>query len=90
MDQKLKRVIMTRPGVGKEGRNINLISNHFHVRFTGTDTVFYNYSVTHSSSVTLIVFLLSFIFCLLLIVKFVSRIYGYDSALVLYIYAPPI
>lgn len=60
MDQKLERVIMTRPGVGKEGRNINLISNHFHVRFTGTDTVFYNYSVTHSSSVTLIAFLLSF------------------------------
>ncbi|KAF3334610.1 protein argonaute 16-like protein [Carex littledalei] len=46
MDQKLERVIMTRPGVGKEGRSINLLSNHFHVRFTGTDIVFYNYYVS--------------------------------------------
>jgi eukaryotic translation initiation factor 2C len=43
--EDLKRVPMARPGVGKEGRRINLLSNHFNVHFIGTDAVFYHYSV---------------------------------------------
>ncbi|KAJ3669410.1 hypothetical protein LUZ60_011360 [Juncus effusus] len=40
-----KRVLMARPGLGKEGRRISLLSNHFNVRFTGSDAVFYHYSI---------------------------------------------
>ncbi|KAJ4768954.1 Argonaute family protein [Rhynchospora pubera] len=40
-----KRVPMARPGVGEQGRRITLLSNHFNVRLTATDAVFYHYSV---------------------------------------------
>ncbi|KAJ4749218.1 Argonaute family protein [Rhynchospora pubera] len=37
---------MTWTAVGKAGRNINILSNHFPVRFTRFDTVFYQYTVS--------------------------------------------
>ncbi|KAJ4797830.1 Argonaute family protein [Rhynchospora pubera] len=37
---------MTRTAVGKAGRNINILSNHFPVRFSRFDTVFYQYTVS--------------------------------------------
>ncbi|URE28760.1 DUF1785 domain containing protein [Musa troglodytarum] len=38
--------LMTRPAFGAQGRRIRLFANHFDVKFTMPDTVFYQYSVT--------------------------------------------
>lgn len=40
-----KRIPMARPGFGTDGRRIQLLTNHFSVRFSGNDAVFYQYSV---------------------------------------------
>ncbi|RWV93281.1 hypothetical protein GW17_00044278 [Ensete ventricosum] len=37
--------LMTRPGYGAEGRRIRLVANHFDVKLTKTDAVFYQYTV---------------------------------------------
>lgn len=37
---------MSRPAYGTDGRVIQLLSNHFNVKFTRHDAVFYNYSVS--------------------------------------------
>ncbi|RWW39540.1 hypothetical protein BHE74_00055120 [Ensete ventricosum] len=38
--------LMTRPGYGAEGRRIRLVANHFDVKLTKTDAVFYQYTLT--------------------------------------------
>ncbi|KAG1327188.1 putative protein argonaute 16 [Cocos nucifera] len=47
--EHLKRSPMARCGFGSDGRHIQLLSNHFSVRFTTQDAVFYHYSVTIKS-----------------------------------------
>lgn len=37
---------MSRPAYGTDGRVIQLLANHFNVKFTQHDAVFYNYSVS--------------------------------------------
>ncbi|XP_020102433.1 protein argonaute 16-like [Ananas comosus] len=44
-----KRIPMARPGFGTDGRQIQLLTNHFSVRFSGNDAVFYQYSVSIKS-----------------------------------------
>ncbi|OAY67541.1 Protein argonaute 16, partial [Ananas comosus] len=44
-----KRIPMARPGFGTDGRRIQLLTNHFSVRFSGNDAVFYQYSVSIKS-----------------------------------------
>lgn len=39
------RLPMARPAFGTEGRPVQLLTNHFNVKFTKQDTVFYHYSV---------------------------------------------
>lgn len=43
--EHLKLTPMARSGFGSDGRHIQLLSNHFSVRFTARDAVFYHYSV---------------------------------------------
>ncbi|KAJ4771652.1 Argonaute [Rhynchospora pubera] len=42
---KPKMILATRPGQGKRGEQINLLCNHFGVKFRGNDESFYQYSV---------------------------------------------
>ncbi|CAD5168573.1 unnamed protein product, partial [Musa acuminata subsp. malaccensis] len=42
------RLPMARPAFGTEGRPVQLLTNHFNVKFTKQDTVFYHYSVNIS------------------------------------------
>ncbi|KAG6515178.1 hypothetical protein ZIOFF_025563 [Zingiber officinale] len=41
---------MSRPAYGTDGRVIQLLANHFNVKFTRHDAVFYNYSITIKSN----------------------------------------
>ncbi|CAL9129110.1 unnamed protein product, partial [Musa textilis] len=43
------RFPMARPAFGTEGRPVQLLTNHFNVKFTKQDTVFYHYSVNITS-----------------------------------------
>uniref|UniRef100_A0ACD5XQE4 Uncharacterized protein n=1 Tax=Avena sativa TaxID=4498 RepID=A0ACD5XQE4_AVESA len=45
----VKRTAMARPGIGREGKPIRLLSNHFAVKLSGVDAVFYQYSVSIKS-----------------------------------------
>nr|XP_010943243.1 protein argonaute 16 [Elaeis guineensis]XP_029116515.1 protein argonaute 16 [Elaeis guineensis] len=47
--EHLKRSPMVRCGFGSGGRHIQLLSNHFSVRFTAQDAAFYHYTVTIKS-----------------------------------------
>ncbi|RWW04065.1 hypothetical protein BHE74_00019931 [Ensete ventricosum] len=40
---------MARPAFGTQGRPVQLLTNHFNVKFTKQDTVFYHYSVNITS-----------------------------------------
>lgn len=40
-----KLEVMSRPDVGRAGRQIPLLTNHFCVRFSSPDSVFYQYNV---------------------------------------------
>lgn len=42
---KSKRDLITRPGMGRNGQNIKLLTNHFHVTVGKVDDFFYHYSV---------------------------------------------
>ena len=44
-----KRTAMARRGFGREGKPIRLLSNHFAVKLSGIDAVFYQYSVMQNS-----------------------------------------
>jgi len=43
-----KRYPIVRPEVGRDGRRIKLLSNHFNVKFNAQDAVFYHYSVCYN------------------------------------------
>ncbi|KAI4991321.1 hypothetical protein ZWY2020_039692 [Hordeum vulgare] len=45
----VKRTAMARRGLGREGKPIRLLSNHFAVKLSGIDAVFYQYSVSIKS-----------------------------------------
>ena len=45
----VKRTAMARTGLGREGKPIRLLSNHFAVKLSGIDSVFYQYSVSIKS-----------------------------------------
>ncbi|KAJ6829192.1 protein argonaute 16-like [Iris pallida] len=49
MPEPPKRHPMARPGVGRDGRPVRLLSNHFRVKFNARDAVFYHYSVSIKS-----------------------------------------
>ncbi|ONK70265.1 uncharacterized protein A4U43_C05F31950 [Asparagus officinalis] len=49
MPEPPKRHPMVRPGVGTDGRRLKLLSNHFAVKFSAHEAVFYHYSVTIKS-----------------------------------------
>lgn len=40
-----KRSVISRRGVGTDGRRISLLTNHFRVSMNTTDAMFYQYSV---------------------------------------------
>ncbi|KAL5988051.1 Protein argonaute 16 [Asimina triloba] len=44
-----KHKVMPRPGLGRDGRPISLLSNYFNVRFSSPDGSFYHYSVSITS-----------------------------------------
>uniref|UniRef100_I1Q9M7 Uncharacterized protein n=1 Tax=Oryza glaberrima TaxID=4538 RepID=I1Q9M7_ORYGL len=48
-DNPVKRVPIARPSFGREGKQIKLLSNHFTVKLSGIDAVFYQYSVSIKS-----------------------------------------
>ncbi|XP_062194678.1 protein argonaute 16 [Phragmites australis] len=48
-DDTVKRTPIARPSVGREGKPIKLLSNHFVVKLRGVDAVFYQYSVSIKS-----------------------------------------
>ncbi|KAL6600540.1 hypothetical protein ACP70R_045340 [Stipagrostis hirtigluma subsp. patula] len=48
-DDTMKRTPIARPSVGREGKHIRLLSNHFAVKLRGSDAVFYQYSVSIKS-----------------------------------------
>uniref|UniRef100_A0A0D9XB38 Piwi domain-containing protein n=1 Tax=Leersia perrieri TaxID=77586 RepID=A0A0D9XB38_9ORYZ len=48
-DNPVKRVPIARPSFGREGKQIKLLSNHFTVKLSGIDVVFYQYSVSIKS-----------------------------------------
>lgn len=48
-DNPVKRVPIARPSFGREGKQIKLLSNHFTVKLSGIDAVFYQYSVMDNS-----------------------------------------
>ncbi|TVU10901.1 hypothetical protein EJB05_44456, partial [Eragrostis curvula] len=48
-DDTMKRIPIARPSVGREGKPIRLLSNHFAVKLRGVDSVFYQYSVSIKS-----------------------------------------
>ncbi|CAL5075297.1 unnamed protein product [Urochloa decumbens] len=48
-DDTVKRTPMARPSIGREGKPIRLLSNHFAVKLRGVDAVFYQYSVSIKS-----------------------------------------
>uniref|UniRef100_K3ZQN8 Uncharacterized protein n=1 Tax=Setaria italica TaxID=4555 RepID=K3ZQN8_SETIT len=48
-DDTVKRTPMARPSIGREGKPIRLLSNHFAVKLNGVDAVFYQYSVSIKS-----------------------------------------
>ncbi|XP_073002838.1 protein argonaute 16-like [Typha latifolia] len=47
--QTAKRTPMARPGYGSDGARIQLLSNHFSVRLSNNDAIFYQYSVSITS-----------------------------------------
>ncbi|GJN34391.1 hypothetical protein PR202_gb23047 [Eleusine coracana subsp. coracana] len=48
-DGTVKRTPIARPSIGREGKPIRLLSNHFAVKLSGVDSVFYQYSVSIKS-----------------------------------------
>ncbi|KAF0911750.1 hypothetical protein E2562_011746 [Oryza meyeriana var. granulata] len=48
-DNPVKKVPTARPSFGREGKQIKLLSNHFTVKLSGIDAVFYQYSVSIKS-----------------------------------------
>ncbi|XP_015696506.1 protein argonaute 16 [Oryza brachyantha] len=48
-DNPVKRVPIARPSFGHEGKQIKLLSNHFTVKLSGIDAIFYQYCVSIKS-----------------------------------------
>ncbi|KAK3132901.1 hypothetical protein QOZ80_6AG0529210 [Eleusine coracana subsp. coracana] len=48
-DGSVNRTPIARPSIGREGKPIRLLSNHFAVKLSGVDSVFYQYSVSIKS-----------------------------------------
>jgi hypothetical protein len=44
-DDTMKQTPIARPSIGREGKPIQLLSNHFAVKLRGVNSVFYEYSV---------------------------------------------